>query len=232
MLPLAPLIASILTLDFSVLGAAAAVGNTDGSSSFLEKPSPNNIGESSALTVEEDWGFRRLNAFAFGELDETPDDAADDELQGGLESRRLAASHSSGQQVQVENDVRVKEVSEEKKANEEDPVELERRRVLRTMPKLPPYKGVNFFLAAVIVMLVGTCILEFGKASLERNRRSDNRKFSEALVYIGFGMSWIGVALSLGTLVRVVHSGYLRDKWAKQAQQAIMEFQGELQDLE
>ncbi|KAL8442744.1 hypothetical protein Emed_007173 [Eimeria media] len=230
MLPLAPLIASILTLDFSVLGVAAAVGNTDNSSAFFEKPFSDNVGEPSAFAVEEHWGLRRLNAFDFGELEETTDDVADDELQGGLESRRLAASHSSAEHVQVENDVRVEEVSEEQKTNEEDPVELEHRRVLRTMPKMPPFKGVKILLAAAIVMLVGTCILDFAKADIQRVRDSPNRKVSEVFFYIGLGMSWIGLALSVASLVRVVHTAYHRNKWARQAQQAIMEYQAELQD--
>ncbi|KAL8429429.1 hypothetical protein ACSSS7_006615 [Eimeria intestinalis] len=90
MLRLVALIAGFSALDLSVLGVAAAAAEADGGA-FLAKFSVNHSGEPSGSASEEDWGLRRLGAFDYGDVEEAPGDAADDDLQGGAESRRLEA---------------------------------------------------------------------------------------------------------------------------------------------
>ncbi|KAL8455419.1 hypothetical protein Emag_000803 [Eimeria magna] len=232
MLPLIALLVGISTSGFPVLGVAAAVDSTDGSSAFLERHFPNNVGDPSAFAVEEVWGPRRLDASDYGELEEATGDAADDGFRAGVETRRLAVSHSPTEENQVDVELREQQVSEEKKENEEEVVELEHRRVLKTMPELPPSKGVKTLLVAIAVMVLGVLMVDTTRARIERSLISDNRKTEEIFFTIGMGISWVGLALSVASLVEFISSGVRRYKWAKTAQRAIMNYQGEMQGVE
>ncbi|KAL8442742.1 hypothetical protein Emed_007171 [Eimeria media] len=224
MLPLAPLVLSVLTLDVSVLGVAAAVDSTDGSSAFLQKTSESNI-----FAVEEDWGLRRLNAFDFGELEETPDDAADDELQGGLESRHLAAVEAEAATGLQQEEVAVEEQA---KQDPEEVEELEHRRVMRTLPKLPGVKGIKTFLFAAVVMFCGAYLTNRALNVYDRQEVVEDEVAGRIFSYVGLSIMGVGLLISLIAFTRLGMSGYKRRQWVKQAQQAILAYQQELQAAE
>ncbi|KAL8455420.1 hypothetical protein Emag_000804 [Eimeria magna] len=230
MLPLVALVLSMLTLDFSVLSVAAAVGSAEGSSAFLEKSSKNNLGESFTFSAEEeDWGLRRLDAFDYGELEEESGDAADGESEGGLQGRRLAAFEAG---VAPELGQQEVAVEQQAKQNLEDVEELEHRRVFRTMQKLPGIKGIKTFLVAAVVMFLGAWLSNRALRIDDRNEDEDDALAAKVFSIIGVSVMGVGLLISLIALYRLGMSGSRRRKWVKQAQQAILDYQKELKDAE
>ncbi|KAL8429426.1 hypothetical protein ACSSS7_006612 [Eimeria intestinalis] len=108
MRPFVALVAGVFTLDFSVLGLAS----TGASQAFPGKPSVNSSGDPLASAREEDWGHKRLEAPDSGKGEEAPGDAIDDELPGGVDSRRLAALDGASEHEPVEVGLQERNVAE------------------------------------------------------------------------------------------------------------------------
>ncbi|KAL8273112.1 hypothetical protein Esti_003033 [Eimeria stiedai] len=228
MLPLAVSIAALFTLDLFVLRAAAAVASTGGAAR-VQKPPANSVKEPYYVALEEERSLRRLDAFNYRGLQEATGDAADGESQDGLESRRLA-----GLEVKMEAELGGQEpvVKEEDHKDSEDVVELEHRRALRTMKKLPSVKGGKTLFASVVLLIFGSMVVHKAFMIAERGEDPLDIKIAEVLARVGLGVWLLAVGLSIISIARLVPSVARRRKWVEEAQKAILGYQAELERAE